>query len=580
MADYGKVALNKVGDLFKIGTKPRSLADSFSETTVNAGDFGVIANDGKDHSDELQNAIDYVYNAGGGYVDLPKGTVLITKNAGTAPLPTSDDGTVQTGYGTALSPEPVNDLPYSIKMRPGVILRGKGVNSTILKGDYIYGNADLNQKMMFSFVDNTGGSATYYHGLEKLQIQNSFMAYVGLDTTFALANFDKLKFSSCAIGIYANVLERCRFNEIEGQSSGSILVVGGQWRTRNDNYYEKGGFADKCYFNKITFNYGRVLGVYEQNIDTFFDTYFFKTVNNTSRLSTPIQASSIAKILKYKGICGHAITILPRYWRNSVNNDFNNIFHAYSPRAVVYGGNLRVNRFNNINIESCGYRDNINHTSIIGVDYQDPYMNSTDKVQTFIAGTDDTCEASCVQLQNSRGKQALDDNIKYSGLDVYGNSTMDISQSKSRTKNMRLESTTANALVLTGATDVQNDIKTNGNFIGDVLTASATATAGSTVTSTFTLTNNKTYLATLQAKFGGTLANSANKTCIIQNYTNSGYSIVGVDDIGTVKRSNTGNAPSNLTISTPDSSGVITVSATSASAGTIQFVLRLIPMAY
>jgi hypothetical protein len=250
-------------------------------------------------------------------VVLDNGTFRIAAASGTLAIPCHDDGRTRSAKDKRLAPEPALRQAYCVGAWPGVKICG--INA-VVKGGYRYGMADARQPVTFGLLD--GHDTAFEAGLENLTFIDCFMAFGALSATLACCIFDKLRFLGCGIGIYAAVLEQCMFSNIEAQGTGVPVLVGGQWADRNDDYNERGGFADKCTFINVRNIYSRAYGDDERRIDTWFDAAFFKTRNNESRLSAQLNAASQAKAYPYRGICGFCIRVMSRYARPSNANVF------------------------------------------------------------------------------------------------------------------------------------------------------------------------------------------------------------------------------------------------------------------
>lgn len=80
--DYGKAALNKIGNISEVGSIPRNLSKTISERGVSVKDFGAKGDwngtTGADDTTAIQNAINSIPQ--GGTVHIPKGNYKITSD--------------------------------------------------------------------------------------------------------------------------------------------------------------------------------------------------------------------------------------------------------------------------------------------------------------------------------------------------------------------------------------------------------------------------------------------------------------------------------------------------------------------
>ncbi|WP_321798079.1 glycosyl hydrolase family 28-related protein [Caballeronia sp. J97] len=335
-------------------------------------------------------------------VVLDNGTFRIAAASGTLAIPCHDDGRTRSAKDKRLAPEPASRQAYCVGVWPGV--RVCGVNA-VVKGAYRYGMADARQPIAFGMLD--GHDIAFETGLENLTFIDCFIAFGALSATLACCIFEKLRFLGCGVGIYAAVLEQCMFSNIEAQGTGVPILVGGQWADRNDDYNERGGYADKCTFINVRNIYSRVYGDDERRIDTWFDATFFKTRNNESRLSAQLNAASQARAYPYRGICGFSIRVMSRYARPSNANVFMQISHAMSPRPAVLVDACQSAVFNGVYLERVGYRDNPGRTGPVGAGWNDPYLGDGVLVPAFVGTLDGASTVSGVNVQQAYGAAAV-----------------------------------------------------------------------------------------------------------------------------------------------------------------------------
>lgn len=365
------------------------------DSYVNVRWFGAKGDGVTDDTEAIGKAVAWIKSKGGGKVFFPMGTYYVASQTGKVPIGAHDDGTVTTGHGASMAPEPVYSQSYCIAIPSGVQLLGEGKGRSKIKSNYVYGNASLAEKIIFLATE------LYDYSIEGIGFQNCFMPFGAINTTIATSNFTDIQFDNCAFGIYARVLEQCTFRDIVSLATASPLLFGGQWHSRDDNYNELGGFVDKTTFANIRNNFDRVLGTAEANIDRYFDTYFFKSFNNTARLSTPIQAGSVVKtaMQAYRGVSGFTVLSYSRYLRQQNSNIFHLISHANSVRPAVNFVNGTTCRLDIVYFENVGYHDNMGRTQGVGSGWTDPYLGKGVRIPALITGFDNTSYVSGVQAQ-------------------------------------------------------------------------------------------------------------------------------------------------------------------------------------
>jgi len=349
-----------------------------------AGWFGVLGQG--DDTVAMQRAIDHVAaQPSGGTVRLSAGTYLIGKMGGVTEL---NNGETE---GRADS-DTVDRQAYCLSLPDNVVIVGEA--GAVLTGTYTYGNAGLNELVCIAC---TQSQLVQNIRVSNITFSRHFIAIgVFKALTMVLSHFDNLSFHDCAIGLYSRGLERCFFDQIVGQGTGALIVVGGHWATRDDNYNEGGGFCDKTFFGPIHNIYQRLFGSPENTIDEYFDTYFFKTRNNSLMRGSVIGHTSVAARFPYRGICGRAVYLMARHGRPHNANRFVLVSHALAPRAAVWIDAAVACVGDLIYLEGCGYRDNVKHLDPIGATCTDPYLGTGVRVPAFVRGIMCTIDANSV----------------------------------------------------------------------------------------------------------------------------------------------------------------------------------------
>lgn len=370
-----------------------------------AGWFGALGLG--DDTKGVQAAIDYAASRpDGGVVHIAAGTYRIAETSGKAEIGAHDDGTLPQGAGGSLDPEPVEFQAYCLRLPPKVKLIGE--SGTKFIGNYVYGRASENEKICIALTDD------HFHewsAIDGISFEKYFIAIASLKSwAVTLGRYTNLRFSDCAIGFYAASLERCYFDLIESYRTGCAVVVGGQWFTRRDNYFDQSGYADKTFFGVFHNIYQRVMGADEQTIDSYFDEKFYKTANTDSRLGPPKNKSSVVRTSRYLGICGRVIYIMTRYARPSNANIFRLISHAYAPRAAIWIDHSSACAADVVYLEGCGYRDSQHRIGAIGEAFTDPYLGPGVRPPAFVKGVSCRIDAQFVHAEAlSLGNEFADD---------------------------------------------------------------------------------------------------------------------------------------------------------------------------
>ena len=346
--------------------------------SVSVKDFGAVGDGVADDTDAIQRAIDFATLAGSPkVVYLPSGTYLISSR-GSVVIPAHDDGTgTKTAYNgtttTNIAAETTSSQAYclSIPSASSVVLQGDGQTNTILKGTYSSG-ASLSYPIGIAI---TGGSLYQWGGIHEIGFQNLFIGLSALDALLVESSFSKLLFKSCGICILTRYLERNTFSKIHFFGVGTGHINGGFWTQRADQYAEPGGWADKNTFEEITGqSFYPITSDNFAAIDTYFDTYFFKTGNNTTRKYPSGGSGTPATAQPYKGIAGYTLAMLSRYYRPNTSNVIGNLVHMGSSRPALQLKGIGVIDIASIYLEQVGYANAGASGDVVGDGvYDDPY---------------------------------------------------------------------------------------------------------------------------------------------------------------------------------------------------------------
>lgn len=345
---------------------------------VDVRSFGAVCNglDVAPTDDRLavQAAIDYVDDLGGGEVFFP-GFAYIGSSGGTVTLP-GDDGTCP-GEATIAAETP-GTMPYGLLLPDFVRL----VSDHPQRGGIVgpWDGSTINTSQLIGVTCQS--AAGRENGLRGVTVQDFFIGFhCRGGTTPAKCAFVNLTFRGCAIPMLTDTLERCRFDRIHMTGCWAGLVNGGQWRFRKNGPVEA-SWADKNMVGDITWD-GPPWGSGSSTllnrldaIDTFFDTYFFKTANDATRGGPPAP-SDFHAANPFIGICGIPICWMSRYGRSSNSNVIEGpVFSRGAIRAHMLVGHPMTGWYGDHFAEDFGWSDPTTRTSVFGDDRADPWTAS------------------------------------------------------------------------------------------------------------------------------------------------------------------------------------------------------------
>lgn len=535
-----------------------------------------------DDRDAFQKCLDYAsaYTQATGIIltlELDNCTYSIKSIGGYHELKTSDDGTgTAQAYNGAtasnIAAEQVNSQAHCLSVigryMPHIVGKGKG--ASIVKGTFNFTNIGLSNP---SFLNIDGSVGVSYNRVFRDFTVDSFM--IGLDAhnqLFAECNFNRILFQSCGISVLTRYLERNTMDDLHFWSCGAGWVNGGMWGRRCDNYSEIGGWADKNKIGRIT---GQGLGggmsSYRfQALDSYYDTYYFKTANNTSRKYPSGGTGTPATSQPYLGISGRTIAWMSRYYRPNVGNSITNITHMNSARPAILNQASEGFEIGSIYLEAVGDVNAIPQGTSgsggrVGITYADPYRSTpyNDLLLQGVVGRNTFIRYA--EIQHSTAQQCALAPTKGFTL-----SACHITASSEDVTSVPSSSPHSNFIdsgdyTVSGAINFGVDQNTNGNRFGvQLISSSIAAASGGSAKKTFSLPKNGVFIVVVESSGNGTENHKAEAAFLISQYSSGGtYFITKSFQLGDVNISTFSSTlkPTNITV-TPVGDGTYEITAT------------------
>lgn len=235
-------------------------------------------------------------------------------------------------------------------------------------------------------------------------IKNAFIGILGDGVRFE-DEWGSMRFDNCAIPICAAGADSIHIDRLVFNKCLSGLVLGGWWQQRAANTYgymplngdiHSVGWVDAVTIGRIHYGLTPItLSMITQRLnvlDQFFDTYFYKTANNTTRLSTyktPTSATVSSDIIEYTGIASRAIWTTPRQRRTGLANRLNELKVYGATRAPIYTyekwdvAEAFTEKVGRVDTDTGLVTGNIYYT-----DYTDLYLSNT---QPFAGVIEEAC---------------------------------------------------------------------------------------------------------------------------------------------------------------------------------------------
>ena len=483
---------------------------------INAVEYGLDNTGVEDCTNKLQELINEVYDNGGGTIYFPSGVYKVAQKTAQFNIPAYDDGTHSSGN---IEPETPDKMYYSVMLKDKVNLIGDDDDTVIFKGDWEYGTTYSLDDVCVMFYSVKLGNCN----LQNMRFKDVFISFF-FDGAAYCNNFSNLYFNAIAIPTYFKIMERNNFKNIFYAQCGSGLVEGGTWCSRTDNYNDLGGWADKNTFDTIQFHGRNYFTPSDVALDTFFDTYFWKTANNTSRL---VKGSpSIVASVKYKGIAGRCFNFMSRYKRRNNANVIKNVNIAATFRGMMWS-NLGGFALENLYVESCGYTDNRAKSTRYGSGEPDAYLGANDPYFIEDAGS---IMSEIKDISINLSNLNVDNLRNYSNLSLSANTH---SAKDNEKKNINLKNPNLTAPLISGLCTL------NGNILASTSSVYGTTKSGSWSGTEYNITYENVepgwYMFIIHSNNAGTAVQNGGQIKLIYIADGSRYKVsdlVGLQTFG------------------------------------------------
>ena len=523
-----------------------------------------------------------LYGKGAPTVYFPPGSFVLS-SSGTVPNPAHDDNSGSTAAydGSTSDPATEDDTKFTqaycviVQSKFALNIVGAGRNKTEILGDWTPSTAPATTlPAAFAFGCKPSGSdpcdpGDFQWGCVKgLSIKGFFIGLMMLDAHFVETEFDDLLFGGCGISLLTYKMERIQVGTIHFSGCVAGWVNGGQWRQRADAVSEAGGWADKGTYLHVTgqdfvpWNHSSGIAT---SLDSWFDTHFFKTKNNTSQDGNPARkyppggTTTPATINPYRGIAGRSITFFSRYNRPNASNTFISVSHMNSSRPAFHADSISTLTIEKCYLEGVGRVDGKSFGTAVVGPTNDPYITGRYRDPVFgwlSAAIQSTILIRSLESQRTAAISASPAGQTFVSVDAV--------------RKFLNDETAATDTGMSVPWKWYADQTTNGRFFGDQLAASqavAVTSSGGIATAilSVTLPRAGTYYLTVWAS-----GDSANQNLSVAMATFLVYTEVvsgtdyfcAVQQMGSTKRAAGAKTPDSITVSTPTSSLTMNVTVT------------------
>lgn len=279
-------------------------------------------------------------------------------------LSPSRSGLIASGQDKVLPSEPQINMPVHLNLPYGINLISKDIASNSLTFSWDRTSVNVQQAVAIvgrvkawdgTYVASLTGKNRMYGATTKnrfdgFSVKNAFIGYLS-DGISQFFDWGSIGFEWCAYAALFQGIDLSKIDYLSMRNCFCGLVSGGWWLQRNGGTYpgtalppypttggdiQSLGWTDFLSIKELFYNPG--LGKWEEGsiweqVDTFFDTYFFKSANTisvanggTGRLSSTLHDlttdayATYAKIY-YRGVASRAFADAARHPRNNSGNE-------------------------------------------------------------------------------------------------------------------------------------------------------------------------------------------------------------------------------------------------------------------
>lgn len=319
-----------------------------------------------------------------------------------------DDGTAYPGWVAAgndanIAAEPENHIYAAIRLYPDSVIIGDSMQNCALIGDWDSDTPVINNNQHIGYFISGDSSDGYIRPqLVNHGVRNFFIGRYGNGVLDRSTEDNFLIRDCCLTGWFMGADSVCN-GFVVARDCFTGDAYGGAWTQRNAAVtipylppypaaeIFKVGWVDAIRYTKYHF-YGkpRLFGPADQAIDTWFDTYIYKSANSArtsagGRLTNNTAGGYSAR--SFPGIAGRAFTVLSRYGRavNGVCLDDVKVLGTH--RVPFYTDAGSYNVIHTSYVEKTCLVDTTT-TTIAGnqfyTDYQDPWNPSLTKAPAMV----------------------------------------------------------------------------------------------------------------------------------------------------------------------------------------------------
>jgi len=355
---------------------------------VSALQFGMRGNNSFDNSAAFQAALNAA--AGNFKLKVPNGTYLFTTASSTYQLPGDDGTTAPAWHGSGdvnIAAETPGTMPVVAVVPTGIVLEGESRDGVIFQGAYNVTASPVNTSQQI-FMSLGNSLLTYWTGsISNITIQGWFIGAIGQGVTYR-STFKNLLFSQVAIPWNGqNSDGATEWNGITMQTCYAGLTQGGRWLMRDRTSFDINyippypasdvqlvGWCDNTYWERIEWSSGIPYDSRAASIDTFFDTYFYKSANSAvypaGRASVNFTAGEWNGFGTYRGIVGFPVKVMSRYGRYSFGLHASRFITNNHPRSQFYADFLSRSYIGDFYGETIGFAAG---GAVFGTTVPDPY---------------------------------------------------------------------------------------------------------------------------------------------------------------------------------------------------------------
>lgn len=369
---------------------------------INVEQFSSYNTSNDDWGPAFRAAVAYAKANGIAWVEF-RGNYTITSVDTVTWTTPFDDGTVSperiaAGQDTTISPETQYTMPVHINLPYGVGIRSNGIMNNSLSFGWVRDTGEVSLSSAIgiccrvknwdgTYAPTTGAinrtSAVTSSNFDGFTVSNAFIGILS-DGVTQWNQWNSMRFSQCGFAVLQQGSDISFYGTLIFNGCYVGMCIGGWWLQRNAGAYPSSmlppypakdtfvsGWIDAVQIKELQYDFPiRDWNERTASFDTFFNTYFYKTANNASRLTSKLNDLTTNALTSFnadpfRGVATRAFAAISRYQHTTktIRIGYLKTLCTYRPPVLTSQTVGSGNTIDKAYVERCGWLDPANKTT-------------------------------------------------------------------------------------------------------------------------------------------------------------------------------------------------------------------------